>query len=33
MEIPKGELSEQNLLGQVKECTVCHQLGDKATRE
>src|SRR5262245_57507181 len=33
MEIPKGELSEQNLLGQVKECVVCHQLGDKATRE
>jgi hypothetical protein len=33
MEIPKGELSEQNLLGQVKECIVCHQLGDKATRE
>ena len=33
LEIPKGELSEQVVLSQVKECLVCHQLGDKATRE
>ena len=31
--IPKGDLSADQVAGAVKTCTVCHQMGTKATRE
>src|SRR5579862_7534209 len=33
MEIPKGELSEKEVVLKTKECFSCHQVGDLATRE
>ncbi|MSO30149.1 MAG: carboxypeptidase regulatory-like domain-containing protein [Acidobacteria bacterium] len=33
MEIPKGALSDKDVLLETKACFSCHQVGDKATRE
>jgi hypothetical protein len=33
MEIPKGELSEKDVVSDTKGCFSCHQVGDQATRE
>jgi hypothetical protein len=31
--IPSGKLSQEEVLGRVKYCLTCHQIGDPATRE
>ena len=33
MKIPSGKLAPEEVIGRVKLCMNCHQLGDKATRE
>jgi hypothetical protein len=33
LKIPKGNLSQERLITDVKNCLACHQIGDKATRE
>src|SRR5947208_1189758 len=31
-EVPKGKVTEQEVLSAIKECMTCHQVGDLATR-
>src|SRR5947209_13027675 len=33
MEIPKGDVSDKDVLLETKACYSCHQVGDRATRE
>ena len=33
MEVPAGELPEEDVIRRVKSCMMCHQLGTQATRE
>ena len=33
VKIPSGRLAPEEVVGRVKQCMNCHQLGDKATRE
>src|SRR5207248_741355 len=33
MELPKGELSDKDVVSETRGCFSCHQVGDRATRE